>query len=176
MLFMKINPTYILVFILGVALVGGILASSLRPSSPQTGPSSLEDFNLRKLSGETGKLSDYRGQVVLVNFWASWCGTCRDEMPDIVQTYNKYKDQGFNVVGINYGEDEAPARQFVTSYAMSFPIFMDPGKVVAGRYQILSMPTSFLLDRQGQVKEYGPGRIDTPKLQAAIEALLAQSP
>ncbi len=174
---MKIKPIYILIAVLSAALVGGVVASSVhKPVTTSSTSQRLEDFDLTKLTGGRGKLSDYRGQVVLVNFWASWCGTCRDEMPDIIQTFNKYKDQGFNVLAVNYGEDEAPARQFVTSYGMNFPVFMDPGKVVAGRYQVLSMPTSFLLDRQGQIKEYGPGRIDTPKLQAAIEALLAASP
>ena len=167
--------TYVAIAVIVLALVGGLVAGALRGSSNTNFPSQAgTDFSLKKINVGEGKLSDYKGQVILINFWASWCGTCREEMPDIVGTWLKYKDLGFNVIGINYGESEGEAVTFTKTYGMDFPNFFDPGKAVAAQYGVVSMPSSYLLDRKGSVREFIPGKIDFTKLVPAIEALLVE--
>lgn len=167
--------TYIAIIIVVLALVGGIAASALRGQGSSNVPSLAgTNFNLQKIGGGSGQLADFRGQVVLINFWASWCGTCREEMPDIVGTWRKYMNQGFNVIGINYGESETEAVNFTKTYGMDFPNFFDPGKLVAAQYGVVSMPSSYLVDRTGKVVEFIPGKIDFAKLVPAIETLLSE--
>lgn len=168
------KPTYIAVIIILLALVGGIAASALRGPGGNVPTQAGTNFHLQKIGGGSGQLTDFKGQVVLINFWASWCGTCREEMPDIVGTWRKYKDLGFNVIGINYGESEGEAVPFTKTYGMDFPNFFDPGKLVAAQYGVVSMPSSYLIDRQGTVREFIPGKIDFNKLIPAIEALLGE--
>jgi peroxiredoxin len=167
-----IKPTHIAIAVIVLALVGGVVAGSLRPE-PGTAKAGF-DWQLRDLDGSGGKLSDYRGQVVLINFWASWCGTCREEMPDILSTWQDYKDRGFMALGVNYDEPTAEVEGFVRQYGIKFPIFLDPGKKVAGQYGVISMPTSFLISRSGEVKMTIPGQIDFAALRPAIEQLLAE--
>jgi peroxiredoxin len=95
-------------------------------------------------------------------------------MPDIVQTWRDYKDRGFNVIGINYDEGEKDARDFAQAYGMEFPTFFDPGKKVAGQYGVISMPSSYLINRQGEVEVFIPGKIDFSQLRPAIEQLLLE--
>lgn len=170
------RPTYLAIGVIVLALVGGVAAGMIRSvGSVDTSASALNQWQLQKLTGEYGSLSDYRGQVVLINFWASWCGTCREEMPEIVKTWQDYKDRGFTALGVNYGEDRGEVDQFVRQYGINFPIYLDPGKKVAGQYGVISMPTSFLVSKQGAVVKLIPGQIDFKELTKEIERLLSES-
>lgn len=171
------KPIHIIIGIIILALVGGIVASAVRGPGSSTVPAQAgANWKLDKVEGGEGQLSDYSGQVVLINFWASWCGTCREEMPDIVKTWRDYKDRGFNVIGINYGESKNEAIPFMQSYGMEFPNFLDPNKAVAGQYGVISMPSSYLIDRKGEVRLFIPGKIDFSQLVPEIEKLLAEQP
>jgi len=113
------------------------------------------DFNLKTPAGESIKLSDLRGQAVLVNLWATWCPPCRAEMQTIEKIYTEYKDQGLMVLAVNmtYQDDPFAVLPFVTEQGLSFPILLDETGEMADDYQLRSLPSSFFVDRNGIINE-----------------------
>ena len=113
------------------------------------------DFELTTTSGETIKLSDLRGQAVLVNLWATWCPPCRAEMPAIDKVYNEYKDDGLVVLAVNmtYQDTVANIAPFVDEYGLTFPILLDETGIVGTLYQLRSLPSSFFINRDGTINE-----------------------
>jgi cytochrome c biogenesis protein CcmG/thiol:disulfide interchange protein DsbE len=163
----------ILLLVLGVAWIGisraageEAMARSDRPPSPQVG-FAAPDFTLETLEGETVNLSDLRGQVVLINFWATWCPPCRAEMPAIQRVYDEYHDQDFTVLAVDVQEGEAQVTAFVEERGLTFPILMDGDGSVTARYQVLAMPSTFFLDQAGVVQEVTLGG---PMTEAFIES------
>ena len=116
------------------------------------------DFETVSDSGQPIRLSDYRGQVVLLNFWATWCGPCRQEMPEFQAVYDAHKDAGFAVVAVNNAEPAASVQAFRQELGLSFPLVMDNQADIQVRYNIFSYPTTFLLNRDGIIidRSYGP--------------------
>jgi len=108
------------------------------------------DFTLTDLHGKAWALKDLRGQVVLVNMWATWCPPCRSEMPDLDSIYKRFKKDGLIVLAIT-DEDASKARQFVDEYRLGFPILLDPDKSVHKQYTIEGLPRSFVYDREGKL-------------------------
>lgn len=124
------SHTYIYVlFVLLTSLCAIVPAMAAEPLS---GPA--PDFTLKSNSGENIKLSELRGQVVLINFWASWCGPCRKEMPLLDQLYQQYKPLGFTVLGVNVEEDPAQARTLLGKVPVSFPVLFDGTNAVSKQY------------------------------------------
>ena len=119
------------------------------------------DFTLKSYSGKNLKLSEYRGQVVLMNFWASWCGPCRQEMPLLEKLHNKYKKLGFTVMGVNVEEDSSKAKGIVKKNKLTFPVLFDTQNKVSQLYQVSAMPSTVIIDRDGNMrylhKGYKPG-------------------
>jgi peroxiredoxin len=119
------------------------------------------DFTLKSDSGANLKLSELRGDVVLINFWASWCGPCRQEMPLLSELHNKYKDMGFTVLGVNVEENSAAARKLLKDMPVSFPVLFDNNSTVSKQYDVVAMPSTVLVDRNGNVRYlhrgYKPG-------------------
>jgi peroxiredoxin len=119
------------------------------------------DFTLKSRSGENIKLSDLRGQVVMINFWASWCGPCRQEMPHLEKLSEEYKDYGFALLGVNLDEKQPQAEKLLAQIPVSFPILFDPTSSVSKLYNVDAMPTTILLDRDGNLRHlhraYRPG-------------------
>jgi thiol-disulfide isomerase/thioredoxin len=136
----------------------------------QTAP----EIALKTLAGETVKLSALKGKVVLVDFWASWCGPCRESMPVLEKLSKSYKEQGFVVLGVNIDNDAEAARKFLKDLPVSFQVVNDVQKQVAKAYAPPTMPSSYLIDRQGKVHVVHAGfkRSDAAKLEAEIKALL----
>jgi peroxiredoxin len=108
------------------------------------------DFSLPDLQGKTWTLGDLRGQVVLVNFWATWCPPCRSEMPDLDALYKQFRDQGFVVLAIS-DEDAAKVNPYLAQYHYSYPILLDPGRKVNEVFNIEGIPKSFVYDREGKL-------------------------
>jgi len=118
-------------------------------------PSPATDFQLADLSGHQVRLSDLRGKVVLLNFWATWCPPCKAEMPDLQALYAEYGSQhDFIVIAVNVEESRETAEAFARQYGLTFPILPDSdGRVSNQRYFIRSLPTSFIIDRTGHVRD-----------------------
>ena len=159
---MKTNQrqfSYIAILLLGLIWIfvsadhSGISTSGLIPA-PQQG-FLAPDFELQKTTGETIKLSDLRGQAVLVNLWATWCPPCRAEMPAIEKIYNEYKEDGFVVLAVNmtYQDTQSNIAPFVAEYGITFPILLDQSGSVGASYQLRSLPSSFFIDRDGIISE-----------------------
>lgn len=113
------------------------------------------DFELSTPQGERIRLSDLRGQAVLVNLWATWCPPCRAEMPTIEKIYTEYKDQGFVVLAVNmtYQDDPDAVMPFVEQHGLTFPILLDTTGQVGEAYQLKSLPSSYFIDREGVIRE-----------------------
>ncbi len=110
------------------------------------------DFTLKSLSGKNLKLSEMAGNVVLINFWASWCGPCREEMPLLNALHNKYQPLGFTVIGINVEEQSEMARGFLEDFPVDFPILLDNKNRVSELYEVIAMPTTVVVDRDGKLR------------------------
>ena len=113
------------------------------------------DFELKTPTGESVKLSDLRGQAVLVNLWATWCPPCRAEMQTIETIYNEYKDQGFVVLAVNmtYQDNQFDIVPFVTGQGLTFPILLDETGDMANAYQLKSLPSTYFIGRDGIIHE-----------------------
>ena len=119
------------------------------------------DFRLRRINGAFSTLSQYRGKVVLINFWATWCVPCRDEMPAMEVLYRAYQQDGFEILAISIDrDDEEGVRDFVEEFGFRFPVLLDPDLVVNDLYHVRVVPTSLLIDRRGGVAFYGLGARD----------------
>lgn len=142
----------------GVALT--VLAASSLASSGLTGKPA-PDFALKSSTGENLRLSEYRGDVVMINFWATWCGPCRQEMPLLDQLYTRYERVGFNLLGVNIDDDSNRAMDMIRELGVNFPVLFDARKEVSKLYDVDAMPVTVLVDRTGNVRYvhqgYKPG-------------------
>jgi peroxiredoxin len=125
------------------------------------GNSMAPDFSLPARGGSTVDLSQFKGQVVMINFWASWCAPCRQEMPLLESMYKKYKPLGFTLLGVNVEPDQKDAENFLKQTPVSFPVLFDAKSKVSGLYNVEGMPTTVFIDRKGNVRllheSYKPG-------------------
>jgi len=110
------------------------------------------DFTLKSLTGENLKLSEMAGNVVLINFWASWCGPCREEMPLLNALHSKYEALGFTVLGVNVEENIDGAKGFLNDFPVDFPILLDNTNAVSKQYKVIAMPTTVVVDRDGNMR------------------------
>jgi len=131
------------------------------------------DFTLRSTSGDTISLSDLRGHVVLVNFWATWCAPCKQELPAIDKVARRYAQQGFVVLGVDDRDQDDEAIAFARQITVSFPLLLDSRGATASRYHLVGVPTSFLIDRNGVIRAVHPGPYTERELDKAVRALLS---
>ena len=143
-----------------ILLVLSIFMGSSLASSGLTGQTA-PDFVLKSSTGENLRLSEYRGDVVMINFWATWCGPCRQEMPLLDELYGRYQRVGFSLLGINIDDDSRRAMAMVKELGVRFPVLFDEEKKVSKLYEVEAMPMTILLDREGTVRHihygYKPG-------------------
>ncbi len=158
-----------------VGLVFGVFAATSLASSGLTGQTA-PDFALKSSNGENLRLSEYRGDVVMVNFWATWCGPCRQEMPLLDELYSRYERVGFSLLGVNIDDNSSKAMDMVSELGVSFPVLFDSRKEVSKLYQVEAMPVTVLIDREGTVRYvhhgYKPGYED--KYLDQIRSLLRE--
>jgi peroxiredoxin len=170
---------YLLILSLGSAWIlvsadrSGVSTSGQIPA-PQQG-FLAPDFALETLTGETVKLSDLRGQAVLVNLWATWCPPCREEMQTIETVYQEYKDQEFIVLAVNmtYQDDASAIAPFIDKQRLTFPILLDETSTAATAYQLHSLPSSYFIRRDGIINEVViGGPMSEALLRTRIEEIL----
>jgi peroxiredoxin len=153
-----------------------MLAAMAAPAAAVTLQEEAPDFTLKSLEGSNLRLEEYRGQVVLINFWASWCGPCRQEMPLLDRLHQRYEDAGFAVLGINVEGEEEPARQLIDRIPVSFPVLIDQGQLVSELYGLQAMPSTVVVDRDGVVRYvhrgYKPG--DEAKYVEVVKDLIRE--
>jgi len=133
-------------------------------------------FSLTDLNGRNLELASYRGKVVLLDFWATWCGPCRIEIPGFVELQNRYREQGLAVIGISLDDGPEPVREFYREYKMNYPVAMGDEKVSELFGGILGLPTTFLIGRDGRIYSKHIGATDISVFEAEIKELLAADP
>lgn len=152
----------VLIFLL---LVSGVIQAQKAP-----------DFTAKDLSGREVKLADFAGKTVLIDFWASWCVPCRKEMPFLIELYNDLKERNFVILAVNVDDDPQKVDKFFRDIKMtpSFPVIFDPESNLPPLYELEKFPTSFLLDKNGNIIETFAGFTDEHKgkIRSAVEALL----
>ena len=135
------------------------------------------DFSLQALNGTPVSLSEYKGKVVLLNFWATWCDPCRREIPRFVDLQKKYAGRGLQIVGISLDDDAKAVPPFYQEFKMNYPVAIGDEKLAESFGNVLGLPVNFLIDRDGRIAVRHLGEAKFPELENEIRALLrAQSP
>lgn len=137
------------------------------------------DFTLTTDAGRAFKLSEQRGEVVVMNFWASWCGPCREEAPLLNSLWKDYREKGLELIGIGYLDNRSDARAFIAETGMSYPSAPDDGTVVSRLYRVRQVPETYLIDKQGQIALHLPGPLNTENVaefRQILDRLLAATP
>ena len=142
-----------------------------RPTYPKIGEMTPE-FTLPDLQGLERHIDEFQGKVVMLNFWASWCGPCRLELPALVEAYETYRDRGFFIIAVNVRERRDQASRFATEWNMSFPILLDSRGAVSSRYRVRGIPMSVFLDREGTINDIHVGVINAEQIRTQVERLL----
>lgn len=130
----------------------------------------------RTLDGQPLRMANLRGKVVIVDFWASWCAPCREEMPVLERLYQRYREQGLVVVGVSVDRTERNARGFLRRTRVSFPIIHDSDHAIANRYSPPKMPSSYIVDRRGVIRYVHEGfrAEDGPRMEREVRTLLRE--
>lgn len=134
-----------------LAAAAATAPAALAPAAP------APDFTLARIGGTNLRLQEQRGQVVMVNFWATWCAPCREEMPHLDRLYQKYRSSGFVLLGVNVDDDTGNAVALAQKLGVKFPVLLDTDKKVSRLYELNAMPSTVLIDRDGRVRHVHRG-------------------
>lgn len=145
------------------------------PGLPEEGPTQnaeVPDFTLQTVDGETVSLSDYRGRPVVLNFWATWCTPCREEMPLLQDSYEAHAEEGLVVIGVNVRETPEAIERFLDEVIIDFPILLDSDTAVVNRYLVTSLPMTFFIDRNGRLRTLVVGGMSREVLDERLAKIL----
>ncbi|MGB8063878.1 MAG: TlpA disulfide reductase family protein [Candidatus Sulfotelmatobacter sp.] len=162
--------------VLAAAILTGIYIRSNRAPHPKTGIAKehllAPDFVLPQLNGTPLRLSAYRGKVVLLDFWATWCDPCREETPHFVELQQKYADRGLQIIGVSMDDTSEPVRDFYRQFHMNYPVVMGDAKTGEAYGGVLGLPIAFLVDREGRIVAKHMGSTKAETFDQEIAALL----
>ncbi len=164
---------------MGLALALGLAWAGWAPLAKAVGDGTVApEIALKDLSGHDVKLADLKGKVVPVDFWASWCGPCREELPVLDGLYKKYKDKGLVIIGVGLDHDSDRLAKFLRALPVSFPVVHDPQGAVANKYEPPKMPSSYLIDKRGLIRHVHAGfkASDKAQFDKELSALLSEKP
>lgn len=174
----RMSPSRLRVLAFTVLVVGTMLYANHRfgMSHPRSQQSVAPDFQLEALDGTTVRLSDYRGKAILLNFWASWCPPCREEIPWFVDFQNKYASQGLQVVGISVDNtDPKEVAEFIRQRGVNYPVLVADNKVVEAYGGVEGLPTTFFIGRDGHITRLVEGLVGHDEAERNIKQALATS-
>lgn len=133
------------------------------------------DFTLPNTNGMAVSTGQFSGQVMIINFWATWCAPCREEMPALQQIYNQHREHGLVLLGVNYGEDRDAVVSYAREIGVSFPLLLDRDMAVGQRYRVQGLPTTIFVDRQGMIQDMVVGGpMSAAYVEEKIAPLLAE--
>jgi thiol-disulfide isomerase/thioredoxin len=165
--------------VIGAAALAGMIYFRQKPASaePLVQPSAVlavdspaPDFELSSLDGQIYHLADLSGKPVVVNFWATWCPPCKEEMPQLQDYYDRYSDQ-FSLLAVDFAESETLVRPFVDELGLTFPILMDPDTAVNDLYRIQGYPTTYFINASGKISNIHVGYLSANKLKKYMQNL-----
>ena len=168
---------HILPLILFVSLTLSVREAICLDAAPEIGKLAPE-FSLADVNGKKVNLSEFKGKVILINFWATFCGPCKAEMPSLNNLFSSFKKEGFIVLAISTDDSEKPVQSFIKDKSITFPVLMDKDQeVYFDQYGVLGLPTSFLIDRDGIIRDKIRGeRVwDAPEMKEKIGILLSKN-
>ena len=174
-----------MLIVLGIILIATSTFFILQDAAPQTGFSTVPvkvnydapRLTLTDMQGVEHSISDYRGRVVLINLWATWCIPCREEMPALQSFHDSNKDKGFTVIAINDGDPLADVVKFAEDYDLTFPIWLDPTYIATEQaFKTMNLPSSFVIDRNGTVQLLWVGGISRAILDEHVIPIIMEKP
>ena len=159
---------------LNAVAISAAETDKLQTLPPLNKPFAAPDFALKGEDGKTYRFSDYRGKVVVLNFWATWCPPCRYEMPSMERAHQKVKGEEIVILAVNVGEDENTVFAFTGQYPVSFPLPLDLDGSVIAKYPVIGLPTTFIIDPRGQVthRAIGGREWDDDRLLGQLRQML----
>ena len=156
--------------VVAALVAGAVLYSLRRPHAPERRPA--PDFTLPQLDGQQLQLSSYRGKVVLLDFWATWCVPCRAEIPQFIELQKKYGDRGLQIIGVSMDDGPEPVRTFYEQFHMNYPVVMGTAKTGEQYGGVLGLPIAFVISRDGLIHSKKIGAADMAALEREIQKLL----
>jgi cytochrome c biogenesis protein CcmG/thiol:disulfide interchange protein DsbE len=160
----------------GTSSIGGFAVANYRARA-EVENTPAPDFELPSLDDGTPiALSSLRGQVVVLNFWASWCAPCRLEAPGLRRVSERYRERGVRFLGVDYRDDDAAGRAFVEEFRLRYPSVTDPSGSLAYDYELIGFPTTFIIDAAGTIRYRFVGYLDEDVLEKALDDVLSRAP
>jgi len=162
--------------IVALCLLGLYVAGRRTAQKPKPTASGnfAPDFTVTDIDGRKLTLSDYKGKVVLLDFWATWCAPCREEIPHFVEMQAKYGPRGFQVIGISMDDDAKPVREFYQQYKLNYPVAVGDDKLAERFGGMLGLPVNFIIDREGRIHAKYTGATDVAMFDQSVSELLAR--
>jgi len=159
-----------------IATLLALAAFAVSCHSSSSGKAALKpapEFSLTDLSGRPLHLADYRGKVVVLDFWATWCEPCKQEIPRLIDLQNRYSAQGLQVLGISMDDSEPPVRTFQQNFKMNYPVAVGTAKLADQYGGVLGLPITFVIDRQGRIFSRHIGAVDFSLIEAEVKKQLS---
>ncbi len=169
----KLAPIAVILGTVSIAAVVGLGLMQRGQTQLTSGPA--PDFTIPTFDGGSFRLSDRRGKVVVINFWASWCLPCRVEAPILQATWERYRDRGVVLVGVDYVDTERDARAFIGEFGLTYPMGPDIGMTASTAYHVQGVPETFVVDQRGDIAKFLYGGVTEANLAAVIDRLLTES-